>query len=82
MAGPFPIDQQLRYARAIAEKVGYDFNRGRLDTAPHPFEIRLHHGDIRITTRARENELGGECGLQAEVVVLPKGARAADLVFP
>jgi carboxypeptidase Taq len=69
LAGPFPIDQQLTYARTIAEQVGYDFNRGRLDTAPHPFEIRLHHGDIRITTRARENDLGDcifsvihECG--------------------
>lgn len=67
--GPYPIDQQLAYGKTLATQVGYDFNRGRLDTAPHPFEIRLHHGDIRITTRARENDLGDcifsvihECG--------------------
>jgi len=69
LTGPFPIDQQMAYGRVLAEKVGYDFHRGRLDTALHPFEARLAYGDIRITTRARENDLGDclfsvihECG--------------------
>ena len=69
LTGPFPIDQQMVYGRLLAEKVGYDFHRGRLDTARHPFEARLAYGDIRITTRARENDLGDclfsvihECG--------------------
>lgn len=69
LLGPYPIPAQMEYGRSLAEIVGYDFNRGRLDTALHPFEARLAYGDIRITTRARENDLGDcifsvihECG--------------------
>ncbi|MEY2846524.1 MAG: hypothetical protein RL076_2070 [Chloroflexota bacterium] len=69
LQGPYPIAAQMEYGRTLAEVVGYDFHRGRLDTALHPFEARLAYGDIRITTRARENDLGDcifsvihECG--------------------
>ena len=69
LLGPYPIPAQMEYGRRLAEIVGYDFHRGRRDTAPHPFEARLAYGDIRITTRARENDLGDcifsvihECG--------------------
>lgn len=57
LRGPFPIQAQLDYAAKLAAHIGYDMNRGRLDTAPHPFCARLHHGDVRITTRAREDDL-------------------------
>ena len=30
---------------------GYDLNRGRLDSAAHPFEISFTRDDVRITTR-------------------------------
>lgn len=69
LLGPYSIATQMEYGRTLAEVVGYDFHRGRLDTALHPFEARLAYGDIRITTRARENDLGDcifsvihECG--------------------
>ncbi len=58
LRGPFPVQAQLDYAAKLAERLGYDMNRGRLDTAPHPFCAPLHHGDVRITTRAREDDLG------------------------
>jgi carboxypeptidase Taq len=36
----------------------YDLERGRLDKTYHPFCTRFAHGDIRITTRVRQNDLG------------------------
>jgi len=37
---------------------GYDWNRGRQDKAPHPFETSFNVNDVRITTRfEKENPL-------------------------
>lgn len=58
LRGPYPVQAQLEYAAKLAERLGYDMNRGRLDTAPHPFCAPLHYGDVRITTRARVDDLG------------------------
>lgn len=35
----------------VITKYGYDWNRGRQDKAPHPFETTFSLGDVRITTR-------------------------------
>ncbi|RYD86992.1 MAG: carboxypeptidase M32, partial [Sphingomonadales bacterium] len=43
----------------IAEKFGYDLNRGRLDDTVHPFEISFTRNDVRITSRFREAWLPG-----------------------
>lgn len=47
----FPIDQQRAFAIEAALAFGYDLNRGRVDIAPHPFEISFTRQDVRITTR-------------------------------
>jgi carboxypeptidase Taq len=47
----YPIDQQKAFGLEIAKRFGYDLNRGRLDIAPHPFEISFTRQDVRITTR-------------------------------
>jgi len=47
----YPIEQQHAFALKMAEKVGYDLNRGRLDTTVHPFEVSFTRNDVRITTR-------------------------------
>ena len=39
----------------IAKKFGYDFERGRLDSTVHPFEISFTRNDVRITTRYYKN---------------------------
>jgi carboxypeptidase Taq len=39
----------------VAERVGYDFQAGRLDTSTHPFTEGLGPGDTRITTRYGED---------------------------
>jgi carboxypeptidase Taq len=53
----FAEDRQLDFGRKLAEKLGYDFSRGRQDMTRHPFMIRFGGGDVRITTRAREDDL-------------------------
>jgi carboxypeptidase Taq len=38
--------------------MGYDLERGRLDKTHHPFCTKFGTGDVRITTRVRENDIG------------------------
>ncbi len=47
----FPIEQQRAFAIEASVAFGYDLNRGRVDVAPHPFEISFTRQDVRITTR-------------------------------
>ena len=47
----FPIDKQKEFAYYIADKAGYDFNRGHLGTVVHPFATSFSRNDARITTR-------------------------------
>lgn len=39
------------FSEKIVSKFGYDFNRGRQDKAPHPFETTFSVNDVRITNR-------------------------------
>jgi len=54
----FNVDKQRRFAHYLASAVGYDFNRGHLATAVHPFSTSLSRNDVRITTRYHEDFLG------------------------
>jgi carboxypeptidase Taq len=47
----FPIETQHRFAQSAAATIGFDFERGRLDTAVHPFFITIGPGDCRLCTR-------------------------------
>ncbi len=51
--GSFSADSQMRLARDLAGAFGYDWSRGRLDMAVHPFSSGSGH-DVRITTRVSE----------------------------
>lgn len=55
LAGHFPQDGQLALSRKLAEVFGYDFARGRIDLAVHPFSSG-GGDDSRITTRVAEND--------------------------
>jgi carboxypeptidase Taq len=48
-------ERQRALALTVTETLGYDFNRGRLDTAHHPF-CGGATGDVRITTRFSEDD--------------------------
>ncbi len=53
----YDIGAQKRLCRELAARIGFDFERGRLDIAPHPFEISFTRDDVRITTRYDANYL-------------------------
>ena len=57
----FPIDAQRAFSHYVAQKVGFDFDRGRLDETSHPFCTTLGPSDCRILTRFDQNWL--PCGL-------------------
>lgn len=54
----YPEAQQLEFSLKLLEELGYDFQRGRQDKTLHPFMINFSVGDVRITTRVYENDLG------------------------
>ncbi|RME49457.1 MAG: carboxypeptidase M32 [Chloroflexi bacterium] len=53
----FPEAEQLAFGLEIIKQFGYDFERGRQDKTHHPFMIKFSLGDVRITTRVKENDL-------------------------
>ncbi|AUH34827.1 carboxypeptidase M32 [Paracoccus tegillarcae] len=55
LKGHFPHDTQIRLARACATAFGYDWSRGRMDIAVHPFSSGRWQ-DSRITTRVVETD--------------------------
>ncbi|MDQ2051143.1 carboxypeptidase M32 [Natronolimnohabitans sp. A-GB9] len=57
-AGEFDDDGQEALARDVLDSLGYDWDRGRLDTAPHPFSSGTQF-DARVTTRFEEDDLLG-----------------------
>ena len=54
---PAPRERQLAFGLEVIRRFGYDFDRGRQDMTPHPFMTKFSLGDVRITTRAREDEI-------------------------
>jgi carboxypeptidase Taq len=54
----YPEAEQLSFGAEVVKQLGYDFSRGRIDKTPHPFMTKFSLGDVRITTRVRENDLG------------------------
>lgn len=53
----FPEQKQLEFGLSVIKDYGYDFNRGRQDKTHHPFMTKFSLGDVRITTRVKENDL-------------------------
>ena len=51
-----PAERQLAFGLDVIRRFGYDFTRGRQDLTHHPFMTKFSLGDVRITTRTREND--------------------------
>jgi carboxypeptidase Taq len=47
----FDEDKQRDFSYGVIQKFGYDFQRGRVDRAVHPFQTNFSINDVRITTR-------------------------------
>lgn len=83
----FPIETQRTFGRGAAAKIGFNFERGRLDVTAHPFCTGLGSNDCRITTRYDEHYFNSgffgilheaghgiyDQGLRAEQYGLPMG---------
>jgi carboxypeptidase Taq len=46
----FPVEQQRAFLREVTEKIGFNYQRGRIDVSLHPF-CSGTGADIRMTTR-------------------------------
>jgi carboxypeptidase Taq len=57
LRGSFGEPAQLDFGLSVVKRIGYDFDRGRLDKTVHPFCTRLSAGDVRITTRVYESDI-------------------------
>jgi carboxypeptidase Taq len=55
LVGTFPRAGQEAISRELATVFGYDWTRGRIDMAVHPFSSGSGH-DVRITTRVSETD--------------------------
>jgi len=53
--GPFPADGQRALVRELLTRVGFPFERGRLDESAHPFSTG-YPGDNRITIMVKEDD--------------------------
>lgn len=54
----YPEAAQLAFGLEVAQRYGYDLARGRQDKSAHPFTTKFAAGDVRITTRVNEHDLG------------------------
>ncbi|MCI0639757.1 MAG: carboxypeptidase M32 [Gemmataceae bacterium] len=51
----FPVERQHAFAMEAAVALGFDFERGRLDTSVHAFSTHIGPGDCRIAIRYNPN---------------------------
>lgn len=91
LAGKFDIEKQKQLSQWVAEKIGYQFERGRLDVTEHPFCTSLGPNDHRILTRYFEDSFSSglygtlheaghamyEQGLPTEWFGMPAGSAAS-----
>jgi carboxypeptidase Taq len=59
--GEYDPDDQEELVREALDQLGYDWDRGRLDTAPHPFSTGTQF-DARVTTRFDPEDPMGAIG--------------------
>ncbi|HEX8359602.1 MAG TPA: carboxypeptidase M32 [Longimicrobium sp.] len=52
---PIPVERQVEFNRWVVEQMGFDFETGRMDVSAHPFCEGIAPGDVRMTTRYRDD---------------------------
>ena len=52
-----PVDEetQMKFAKYLAKYVGFDFDKGLVETSEHPFTLNLNKNDVRLTTNNKKN---------------------------
>ncbi|SJZ52875.1 carboxypeptidase Taq [Pilibacter termitis] len=51
-----PKEFQISFAKELSTALGFDFSRGRLDEAVHPFMTGFNYNDARLTSRWNEED--------------------------
>ncbi len=54
----FDPDKERALTDYVLTKLGFPFDKGRLDYSPHPFSIGIGPNDVRITTRKHDHLFG------------------------
>jgi carboxypeptidase Taq len=54
---PSTHEEQMKLCTQAVDFIGFDWNRGRIDTSEHPFSTAFHPTDARITIRKNSNDL-------------------------
>lgn len=57
LLGQFPAEPQIAFGEQVIRAFGFDFDRGRQDISDHPFAVSLGWGDVRVTTRVKQDDL-------------------------
>lgn len=57
LKGQYDVKEQAALCASIAEDLGFDMTRGRLDVSVHPFTGGAHPSDVRMTTRFKPEDL-------------------------
>src|SRR5258708_30651090 len=57
LRGVFVEARQLDFNVMVAKRLGYDFERGRIDKTHHPFCTKFSPGDVPLHTRVNEAHL-------------------------
>ncbi len=55
----YPSENQRVFGTDLAQRIGFDFDRGRLDVTVHPFCSTMGPHDCRITTRYNDHHFPG-----------------------
>ncbi|RAP34118.1 carboxypeptidase [Candidatus Marinamargulisbacteria bacterium SCGC AG-410-N11] len=53
----FDLGKQQELSIQLLNKIGFNFNCGRIDLSTHPFTTDFHPTDVRLTTRFKSNDL-------------------------
>jgi carboxypeptidase Taq len=56
--GTYPVDSQRAAIMDVLERMGYDPDSWRLDSALHPFASAIATSDVRLTTKYDEHDFG------------------------
>lgn len=51
----YPVTAQQVFSEGAAKRIGFDFQRGRIDKSAHPFCSGFGPGDCRLTTRYHDH---------------------------
>jgi carboxypeptidase Taq len=66
LAGPYDAAAQEVFGKEVVAAMGFDMKSGRLDVSEHPFTSGIHLGDVRLTTRYKDDLSVGLFGTMHE----------------